>query len=53
MPVSCLRRAEPVAPATVQLAAPFQHLPKTGEDVDELYITRTWQYLPGDILRNR
>jgi protein TonB len=41
------------AERSVQLAAPFQHLPRTGEDVDELYITRTWQYLPGDILRNR
>jgi len=41
------------AERSVQLAAPFQHLPKTGEEVDELYITRTWQYLPGDILRNR
>jgi len=37
----------------VQLAAPFPPLPKTGEDPDEVYITRTWQFLPGDILRNR
>lgn len=38
----------------VNLAAPFPHLPdNTGEDVDELYITRTWQFLPGDILRNQ
>lgn len=37
----------------VHLAAPFPPLPKTAEDVDELYITRTWQFLPGDVLRNR
>ena len=37
----------------VQLAAPFPPIPKTQEDIDELYITRTWQFLPGDVLRNR
>ncbi|MEO8669909.1 MAG: energy transducer TonB [Tahibacter sp.] len=37
----------------VQLASPFPPIPKTGEDIDELYITRTWRFLPGDILRNR
>ncbi len=38
----------------VALAAPFPSLPKeSGEDVDELYITRTWQFLPGDVLRNQ
>jgi protein TonB len=36
----------------VRLAAPFPPIP-TGEKVDELYITRTWQFLPGDVLRNR
>lgn len=36
----------------VNLAAPFPAIP-AGEGVDELYITRTWQFLPGDILRNR
>jgi protein TonB len=36
----------------VNLAAPFPAIPG-GEGVDELYITRTWQFLPGDILRNR
>ncbi|WP_306582268.1 energy transducer TonB [Dokdonella sp.] len=35
------------------LAAPFPPLPDTREKVDELYISRTWQFLPGDILRNR
>jgi periplasmic protein TonB len=37
----------------VQLSAPFPPIPRTREDIDELYITRTWQFLPGDILRNR
>lgn len=37
----------------VHLAEPFPALPKTSEEVDELYISRTWQFLPGDILRNR
>ena len=36
----------------VKLAAPFPPIPP-GEKVDELYVTRTWQFLPGDILRNR
>jgi protein TonB len=37
----------------VNLSAPFNALPKDGEAVDELYITRTWQFLPGNVLRNR
>ena len=36
----------------VRLAAPFPPLPPDVK-VDELYITRTWQFLPGDILRNK
>jgi len=36
----------------VKLAAPFPPIPAEGS-VDELYVTRTWQFLPGDILRNR
>lgn len=36
----------------VRLAAPFPPIP-AGQGVDELHITRTWQFLPGDILRNR
>jgi protein TonB len=36
----------------VRLAAPFAPIP-AGEKVDELYVTRTWQFLPGDILRNQ
>lgn len=37
----------------VRLAAPFNALPKNAEAIDELYITRTWQFLEGNILRNR
>ena len=36
----------------VRLAAPFPPIPTEG-NIDELYVTRTWQFLPGDILRNR
>ena len=37
----------------VNLSAPFNALPKDNDAIDELYITRTWQFLPGNILRNR
>ncbi len=37
----------------VRLAAPFKAVPKNADSIDELYITRTWQFLEGDILRNR
>lgn len=37
----------------VRLAAPFPPLPQTGERVDELHITRTWQFQPGDVLHTR
>lgn len=36
----------------VRLAGPFPRLPGP-KPVDELYITRTWQFLPGNILRNK
>ena len=36
----------------VRLAAPFPALPPDKTRVDELYITRTWQFLPGNVLRN-
>lgn len=36
----------------VRLAAPFPSLPDDKTKVDELYITRTWQFLPGNVLRN-
>jgi periplasmic protein TonB len=37
----------------VRLAAPFNRLPRNADAIDELYITRTWQFLEGNILRNR
>jgi len=37
----------------VNLATPFNPLPKNVDAIDELYITRTWQFLEGNILRNR
>lgn len=37
----------------VRLAAPFPPLPHDRQRVDILYITRTWQFLPGNVLRNR
>nr|WP_225578143.1 energy transducer TonB [Rhodanobacter sp. 7MK24] len=36
----------------VQLAAPFPPLPPEAK-VDQLYITRTWQFLPGNVLRSK
>ncbi len=36
----------------VRLSGPFPALPPDAS-VDELYITRTWQFLPGDVLRNK
>jgi protein TonB len=38
---------------TVRLAEPFPPLPANGEAVDILHVTRTWQFLPGDVMRNR
>lgn len=37
----------------VQLAQPFDPLPESKERVDILYITRTWQFLPGHLLRQK
>jgi len=37
----------------VELAQPFEPLPDTKEPVDILYITRTWQFLPGHLLRQK
>ena len=38
----------------VRMSAPFNALPDDPDDrVDILHITRTWQFLPGDILRHR
>ncbi len=40
------------AQRTVRLAEPFAPLPNAREKIDELHITRTWQFLPGNVLRN-
>ena len=37
----------------VRMAAPFPSLPQSDGRLDELYITRTWQFLPGGVLRER
>jgi protein TonB len=37
----------------VHLAEPFPPIPQKPDKLDELYITRTWQFLPGGVLRNR
>lgn len=37
----------------VRLAEPFPALPESKEQVDELYISRTWKFLPGDVLKNQ
>lgn len=37
----------------VRLSEPFAPLPAGEDKVDVLHITRTWQFLPGGVLRNR
>ncbi|MEO6075863.1 MAG: TonB family protein, partial [Dokdonella sp.] len=37
----------------VRLAAPFPTIPVTDENLDELYVTRTWQFLPGNTLQTK
>lgn len=37
----------------IEIAQPFDPLPETQEPVDILYITRTWQFLPGHLLRQK
>lgn len=41
------------ATRTVRLAEPFAPLPETKEKIDVLHITRTWQFLPGNVMRNQ
>lgn len=41
------------ATRTVRLAEPFAPLPDTSEKIDVLHITRTWQFLPGNVMRNQ
>lgn len=35
----------------VQLSGPFESIPKSKSQIDILYITRTWQFLPGNKLK--
>ena len=35
----------------VEMGAPYPPLPKTKDNIDVLHITRTWQWLPGEVLR--
>ncbi|WP_232823419.1 energy transducer TonB [Dyella sp. C9] len=37
----------------VRLAAPFPAIPEDKDRIDELNITRTWQFMPNDVLRSR
>jgi periplasmic protein TonB len=37
----------------VRLAAPFPSIPEDKDRIDELNITRTWQFMPNDVLRSR
>ncbi|TCI11455.1 energy transducer TonB [Dyella soli] len=37
----------------VRLAAPFPTVPEDKDHIDELNITRTWQFTPNDVLRSR
>lgn len=37
----------------VRLAAPFPPAPRSGEHIDELNITRTWQFQPNNVLQTR
>lgn len=37
----------------VELGAPFSPLPKTQEEIDVLHITRTWQFLPNNVVRGQ
>jgi protein TonB len=37
----------------VRLGEPYPPLPDNSEEVEILHITRTWEFLPGNVLRNR
>lgn len=37
----------------VRLGEPYPPLPETKEDIEILHITRTWEFQPGNVLRNR
>lgn len=51
---SRFRALDDAAIQIVRMSAPFNRLPEDKDDpVDILHITRTWQFLPGDVLRHR
>jgi periplasmic protein TonB len=50
---SGIRLLDEAAQSIVKLAAPYQPLPDAEKDVDVLHITRTWQFLPGNVLRHK
>lgn len=37
----------------VYIAEPFESIPENTENIDTLYITRTWQFLPGNKLKQK
>lgn len=37
----------------VRLGEPYPPLPETDENIEILHITRTWEFQPGNVLRNR
>lgn len=47
------KRLDQAAERIVRLAAPFPPIPKTQEKVDELYITRTYQFIHGGVLQTQ
>lgn len=47
------RILDSAAEQIVRLAAPFPPAPRTGQRIDELNITRTWQFQPDNVLQTR
>lgn len=47
---SGIRLLDDAALRIAQLAEPYPPLPRTGEDIDILHVTRTWQFLPAGTL---
>jgi protein TonB len=47
------RILDAAAERIVRLASPFPAAPKSGERIDELNITRSWQFQPNNVLQTR
>jgi protein TonB len=47
---SGIKLLDDTAVRTIKLAQPYPPLPKTKDDIDELYITRTWDYSSGEVV---